>query len=88
MNSKPFGSLLPRRDFMTRTFMAGAGTLAVSSWALGDTKGTPGSSIDDIQIGIVRAVCDIWDYARKYAVNKLKQAGVAANGYIDIEDAV
>lgn len=109
MNKVPLGSLLTRRDFMSRSALLGAGALLTPSWALGqsDSKITPSSSSNDIHIAIVgvgaqgrilmdallkipnirvRAVCDIWDYARKYAVNKLKQAGMTANGYIDIEE--
>lgn len=32
------------------------------------------------------AVCDIWDYARQYALNKLKKIGQEARGYVDIEE--
>lgn len=32
------------------------------------------------------AICDIWEYARTYASNKLKKAGFEVNGYTDFEE--
>ncbi len=33
-----------------------------------------------------RAVCDIWEYSRRYGVRKLAKAGYEVNGYENIED--
>jgi len=91
-----------RRDFLKTGLAAGGLVLAAPSILRAQTPGPDAINIALVGIGVqgrvlldsmlnipglnFTAVCDIWDLARTYGVNRLKKAGFSPNAYTDVED--
>lgn len=92
---------LYRREFIKTGLLAGGGILIAPSLARAQSAngkvnvalvglGVQGRVLLDSMLNIpglqFRAVCDIWEYSRRYGERKLAKEGYEVNVYEDIED--
>ena len=91
-----------RRDFLKTGLAAGGLVLAAPAILRAQTPGADAINVAIVGMGAQGrvlldamlnipglnfvAVCDIWDLARTYGVNRLKKAGFTPNDYTDVED--
>ncbi len=98
LSAKP----LARREFVKNSLVAAGGVLIAPAFARAQSSpngeinvalvglGVQGRVLLDSMLNIpglrFRAVCDIWEYSRRYGQRKLAKEGFEVNVYQDIED--